>query len=760
MWKPFVTMTLLALLITACSALPEVNLGGASGDGDGGGGAVVQTRQTPARVVEQFLTAWNERNYQVMYSLLHPESQGLLRLPTFQTTYENIAESIQLESIAFTLGETERQGMTAIVGYDLTLTSTSFGTIEDAGRKMRLIETPAGYRIAWTRMDIFDGLAANASLQVDYELPPRGNIYDRGGNIMVEANGLVTEVYLQRQNMRDEIECAYLLGRLLRVDPNEMYERFFDYNPDTIFYAGDIDSFALNANAGDLNEICGASRANGLIQDRTDRLYVGHGAAVHVTGYVGQATEADLQQGDYRPGDLIGQAGIEFAFEEALRGRAELVLRITEPGGTTIRELAGAEGEPPQDVWLTLDRDLQIATAQAIHDAYMFAEINWASRSPGAAAVIIDVNTGAILALASYPTFDPGLFSPNTPFPFPGAYIAELLNDPNGAFFNRATQGQYSPGSVFKIVTTAAVAEENLMDPTEQFYCGLQWDNGPQYGDTLPIRLDWRASEPEEFRFPTGYVTIAGALTSSCDPFFYEMGARLFQRDPNMISNYARRMGIGREYGLEPIMPEAAGFLPSPRAVEEAINEAIGQGDVQLPPIQMAVAVAAVANGGTVYRPYIVQQVGRMGEEPSLVAQPEVLGDIGISEEALAIVREGMCDVTSFEERNTTNGEPLGTAPWVFENTFYSICGKTGTAQTDREPNAWFVAYVPADNPQIAIAVMSQNSREGSQVAAPIVRRILDDYLNVPQNHFEPFPEWWLEEYVPLTIAEGGTGGG
>jgi penicillin-binding protein 2 len=748
----------LLVMLVGCSALPEINTGGAASD-DEGGGVGLQIRQTPEQVVGAFVEAWNSANYPAMYALLHSESQTLYSQPVFQTNYETVASDIELTGVSASVGTAQMQGMTAIVPYDLQVTSRSFGTIEDAGRKIRLIDTPAGWRIAWTTMDIFDGLAAGARLEVGYSPPTRGSIYDRSGNVLVESDGIVTEVYAQRQSMFDEVQCAYVLGRLLRIDPQELLTRFAQYNPETIFFVSDADAEALNSST-DLNDICGINRDGGLIQQRTDRRYVGHGAAVHVTGYIGQATEADLQAEGYRPGDLIGQVGIEAAFEQELRGRASLLLQITEPGGSIIREIAGTEGEPSQNVWLTLDRDLQLAAAQALHDAYSYAEINWASRSPGGSAVVIDVNSGAILALASYPTFDPSLFSPNTPFPFPGAYIAELLSDAQGAFFNRATQGQYAPGSVFKIITTAAAANEGLMQPDEQFYCDLQWDNGPQYGDTLPVRLDWRASEPEEFRFPTGYVTISSALTSSCDPFFYEMGARLFQRSPNLLSNYARRFGLGRTYGLDAIMPEAAGVIPTTDAVEEAINEAIGQGDVALPPLQMAVAVAAVANGGTIYRPYIVQQVGREGEAMTFTAQPEMLSQVDISPEALALTRQGMCDVTTYTARNTTNGEPLGTAAGVFENTFYSICGKTGTAQTDREPNAWFVAYVPADNPQIALVVMSQNSREGSEVAAPILRRILDDYLNVPEDYFAAFPDWWQEDYVPLTIAAGGTGGG
>lgn len=756
-WIGLCVSILFVLLVTGCDALP-----GASSGQTGANAAPIlpQIAQQPADVVKEFLAAWDSGDYQKMYTLLSSESQGRYTLPVFQTTYEDVDEAIQLDTLNYTIKQTERQGVTAAVHYDLTITSPAFGTIEDAGRTMRLIETPAGWRVAWSTMDIFDGLAASARIEVDSDPPPRGNIYDRSGKLLVEENGTVLEIYLQRMLVTDENECYRALGTALRRDYREIVEDAANYNPETIFFVGDMDAEEFQQRASMLNEWCGINRESGLVRERGDRRYVGHGAAAHVTGYIGQASDEAISQG-FQPGDMIGQAGVEAAYDEELRGQAVRVLRITEPGGTIIRDLGGAEGAEAQSVWLTIDRDMQIAAAQALYDAYMYAENNWASRSPGAGVAVIDVDTGAILALASYPTFDPGLFSPDTPFPFPGAYIAEMLSDPQGAFFNRVTQGQYAPGSVFKIVTTAAIANERLIEPDELFYCGLQWENGARYGDTLEVRLDWRASETdEEQRFPTGDVTISQALTSSCDPFYYEMGARLYQRDPNLLSNYARRMGLGREYGLEPILPEAAGVIPSPNSVEAAINEAIGQGDVQVTTLQMAAVVAGIANGGTLYRPYLVQRVGREGEAPSFEATPQTMGDMNLSQEAIDIVKRGMCDVTKTDAVNTTNGRPLGTAWFVFEQSYYSICGKTGTAQTNAEPNAWFVAFVPAENPQIAIAVMAQNSREGSEVAAPIVRRILDDYLNVPDEVFWRFPDWWAEEYVPLSIAEGGTGGG
>ena len=758
-------MLALLLCLTACGTVTIS--GGASGDA---AAPIIQIAQSPQDVVRAFLDGWNERNYETMYAQLSSESQGLTAFSVFRTIYEQADELLGTQNVRYTIGDAEEQGMTAAVTYDVTIDSSIFGEIEDTGRVMRVVKAPSNvWRVAWTQMDIFDGYAPGTRLSAVSTRPPRGNILDRNGVPLVEQDSEVVTIYLALNEVYDEAACLDVLAAVLRRNRAELLEQFNGYraSAETVFPIGDMDPADYARHEQNLLSVC-----NIRMSSQTTRRYAGHGIASHTVGYVGQISTEQLQSyldRGYESGDIVGLSGIELEYEEELAGGPERLLRIVEPGGMTVRELAGAAGTPPQSVTLTLDYELQLATAQALSDAYNEAAGNWASseHSTGAGAIVLDVDSGAVLALASYPTFDPGIFHPDTEMWLVGNYITSLNGDPRRPFINRVIQEQYPPGSVFKIVTLAAAAEERLFRPDQIFDCAMEWRGG-EFGDTLPVRYDWRNMEPEERRFNTGEVTMSEALSASCNPFFYQMGALLARdRGLTVLGDYAQRMGLGRPTGLviDSQTREASGQISLVRGIDQGISAAIGQSDMQVTIVQMARLVAGVANGGTLYTPYVVQQVGgEEGSEPTFVAEPRVAGEMELSSSTLDVVREGMCAVTTRDAIGRTSGQEIGTAWFVFDDEEgtgvapYTACGKTGTAQTGRtEPHGWFVAYAPADNPEVAVAVMVESSREGSETAAPIVRRILDAYFDAPQA---PFPWWWSEEpYTPLQIPEGMTGG-
>lgn len=739
---------LLAVMLAAC--------GGSTGTSETGLAApILQFTQSPDDAANAFLEAWKNANYEGMYANLSQQSQAAYALPVFQAVYQEVSTAMSLTGLEYKVKDVKEQGASAAVTYDVTFQSPIFGTIEDADRVMRLVQKPGGWGVAWSSMDIFDGLAAGSRLEVSSRRQPRGAILDKDGQPLVEPSGTMYLMYGAQQNMSSVDDCLDLLADVLMTQRYKLAEMFAPYAPETIFYLGEIDAETEAIRGQELRDTCAAIISTEYSYDV--RHYVVGGGAVHVTGYVApiqsEQLESYLSRG-YSAGDLVGTTGIEESYEEVLNGQPEKVLRIISPTGVVLRELAGRQGTDPQSVTLTIDLELQRAAAQALASAFNYAETNWAAPgiSPGGGVVVIDIHTGGILAMASYPFFDPNIFNPESDVPDRGILVSELFGDNRRPYRNRVVQEQYFPGSTFKIITLAAALSEKVMtEPT--FYCDLVWDGSQKYGDTSSPRYDWRRFEPPESAVsqPSGEVTASQALTASCNPFFYEMGARLFtERENTTLVEYSRRMGFGSATGLDRIFGEAPGNITPPASVEQAINNAIGQGGFQVTILQMARMVAAVANGGTLYRPYIVQQVGGdNGSPPSFEAEPEIVGDIGLSDEVLEQIRTGMCAVTT----DTT----LGTAWFDFEDMDYVVCGKTGTAQSGRrEPHGWFVAYAPADDPQIAVAAMVEFSREGSETAAPIVRRIIDAYMGRPVYGY---PSWWNEnEYVPLPVPDDATG--
>lgn len=754
-------IALLALVLAGCEGL---SLPGSSAVG--GAASILQIPQSPQDVAASFLDAWGRSDYDAMYALLSPQSQQMTSQPVFRTTYEQADSQIGLRGATPNFGRTEEQGTSAAVPYDLSLDTTYFGEFTDHDRTIRLVQSPNGWRVAWTSNDIFAGYSSGTRLEVVLRREPRGDILDHNGDVLVEQDSTVIELYITRAAIPDEAACLDLLATVLLTQRSDLAASFADYNFDTQFPVGDVDPETWSRYSQALSESCA------IVSDsRETRRYVGHGAASHITGYIGQIPVEQLSSYEdqgYASGDLVGRTGIEAQYESELAGASSRVLRVVEPGGMVVREIAQSEGRSPVDVTLTIDRDLQLASEQALADAFNYAGNNWGSRehSTGGGVVVLDIHSGAVLALASYPTFDPGIFNPDTPIFNVGSHQIALQNDSRQPYLNRVIQNSYAAGSTFKIVTAAAAAEERIFNPNDIFYCGRVWD-GRQFGDTRSERYDWRYSEVEGANFDTGDVTMSEALASSCNPFFYQMGALLFRdRGPGTLSQYARGMGLGQRTGFDFTEPqEVAGQLETPQGADAAISQAVGQGNSQVTILQMARMVAAVANGGTLYEPYIVESVGPNSGQLAYEATAEVAGQIPLTERALTVVRDGMCMVPDSTVYGRTSGERLGTAWFAFSDPDwypapYTLCGKTGTAQTGRiEPNGWFVAYAPADNPQIAVAAMIEHGREGSETAAPIVRRILDAYFNVPQDQVAPFPEWWFDNsYNPMQIPEGSTG--
>lgn len=755
---------LLFMLLTACNAIPNISANPVASSDNG----VAQVGLTPQETVETFLDAWASESFETMHSLLSPRSVAIYPLDEFSEQYTSAHSDMGFSDVSYTIHDVQVQGTSAAVNYDVDITTDTFGTISDEGRTIRLVQENGGWTLAWSPMDIINGMTANVRLDSNRTFDQRGNIYDTNGQLLVNETGTTYAVRLVLSDMLNVDDCTALLSRVMLRPTTYFTSLYINYQAaDSAFFVGEIDEVTHNRYRADLDAVCGTNidipLIGAKILPQVGRTYFGHGAAAHITGYLGRVPVENLNYWvgrGYSETDLVGLSGIEFTFQDELSGVPDQSLRLIDSSsGVPLRSFGSSSGSEAASVTLTIDRDLQWNTAQAFIDAWNYAGPNWVTRATGGAAVVMDVNSGAILSMFSFPTYDPRIFLPGSGYfvtstvgadAFAQIDDASTNNDflPLGpALRNRAYGEQYSPGSVFKILSTLAAADSDTWQADEIFECNLIWE-GQRYGDSLEFREDWRVVEEMD---AAGPITMSTALTTSCNPFFWEVGMLMYDEQPNMLHNYAEGWGFGQPTGIENLSgeAEASGINPIPASPGIAANNVIGQGDTQVTALQMARLVAAVANGGTLYQPYIVQQVGGTDGDPVLETfEPIVAGQLDVTPEALRITQEGMCNVPIDTD--------FGTSTLIFGDNpippSYTSCGKTGTAQASTAPNSWYVAYAPADNPQVAIAVVVPNSREGSQVSAPIVRRILDLYFG---GAVAEFPDWWVEPYVPVDLPQG-----
>ena len=337
-----------------------------------------------------------------------------------------------------------------------------------------------------------------------------------------------------------------------------------------------------------------------------------------------------------------------------------------------------------------------------------------------AAAVVVEVDTGKVLAMASSPGFDPNAFQTENYNWY--QTLAGMANNPDLPEFNRSSQGQYPLGSVFKIITLAAALESGLYTPEYIYDC--QYEFNEILGLTL---YDWtytRFQEDGETP-PSGPLTLPEGLIRSCNPFFWHLGVGLYNAGKTTaIADMARGFGLGSPTGIG-VVDETSGNIINPSNVVDAANQAVGQGDTQVTPLQVATFLAAIANGGTLYTPQAIEKIVDLAGNTMFEWSPKKSGELPVTSENLAVIQDAMRGVI-------TSRTPRGTAFDVFSGLNIPLAGKTGTAQTSFDPNAWFGAYTFAgreDKPDIAIAVVVENIGEGSGFAAPIARRIIEEYF-------------------------------
>jgi cell division protein FtsI/penicillin-binding protein 2 len=732
--KRLLLLLILAVLISACntsasptpSQTPTPELAATPSPTQSPTPTITPTPKPDARArADAFLAAWKADDYPAMYGMLSAESQAALTQDDLTNHMRGVAIEAALESIDYEIQSVQENGAQADARYKVTFHSNLVPEFSNE-TGMTLLQEDGEWRVKWEDTLVMSQLSGANYLSMnrnDYT-PERGVIYDRNGNL-VAGQSDVYAVGLDMLSYNPEFSDSVIntLARLTGVPAKNIENRLDAAIANATQYLS-FGEYPLSRGAayeGALNNLSGA-----VYNVYNSRFYFGSpffGAAPHVLGYVGQmdADQVDAYRRlGFRKDELIGQSGLEKWAEERLLGKRGGALYVRDENNQVTETLAENPAVPSQNITTTLDMDLQMGVQNAL------------SGLTGAA-VVLERDTGRVLAMASSPSFNPNGFNPASINSF-----TELsdLNNPLNPLYNRATQGQYPLGSVFKIISMAAALESGVFNAASTYDCGYLFTDIPGVR-----KQDWTYEhflEDGETQ-PSGLLTLPQGLIRSCNPWFYHIGQVLYDSNrKNDIANMARAFGLGSKTGIQGV-DELAGNVPDPTSIEDAIDLATGQSQLQVTPLQVARFIAAVGNGGTLYTPQVIERIAPTNGEPSFVFSPQVSGTLPVSAENLKLIQDAMLGVT-------TSRTPRGTAEDVFRGFGIPVHGKTGTAQTGVQPHAWFAAYTDAgepNRPDIAVAVIVENGGEGSEWAAPIARRIMELYYLGRPGRLYP----WEESY-------------
>jgi penicillin-binding protein 2 len=658
-----------------------------------------------------------------MYALLTSASRQAFSEGDFTSIYKNVAIESALDDLEYNLTSSVTHAQTAQVSYQVTLHSTLVGDIQ-RHLSMNLALEAGEWRLEWDPALILPELSDGSTLQMAYQIPARGDIFDRTGEPLVaEADAFAVGIIPDQVDPDQEDGLFSELSRLTGIRADDIRERYENYLSGAGWY---LPLASISAEKVQRREAA-LNRFDGLVlRPYTSRFYFDGGVAPHAVGYVSAIGENEVEtfrRRGYRVDQMVGRTGLEAWGERTLAGVNGGTLYVVDPEGQPVEELAQTPPQSSQSITTTLDYNLQLQSQQAIQDFR-------------GAIVVLERDTGRVLAMVSSPGFDPNLFAPGN---FNGSeLIQDLFDQQTTPLLNRATRGQYPLGSVFKIVTMAAALESGLYTADTTYDC--QYDFNELPGVTL---YDWTLEQ--EFP-PSGMLTLPEGLMRSCNNYFYHIGVDLYRQGlTTSVSDMAKGFGLGSSTGIGQI-EEEAGQVPVPASDYYAAISAIGQADLLVTPLQVADFVAAVGNGGTLYRPQVVEQIAPPGGEPTFTFQPEVRGRLPVSAENLAIIQQAMVSVAANRR---------GTAYLVFGHFPVAFAGKTGTAQdTPRDPHAWFAGYTfeeRPDKPDIAVAVIAENAGQGSEIAAPICKRVIEIYFY--GRPLTPYP-WESQIGVPRPEPE------
>lgn len=581
--------------------------------------------------------------------------------------------------------------------------------------------------------------AQDNGIRLIYIPAPRGQIVDRNSNVLVgNVNVPVIEVSRQTASLNPDMvtRLAPLLGmtvpQLQKAINNVQYSPYApvpvlrNATPQEILYIQENQQLFPGVQATSISE----------------RTYTPMGlAAANVVGYVGQISDRQLKklkgQG-YQPGDEIGLAGVESTYEGVLRGSPGVEKVQVDSKGDVLDTLSATKPVPGLNLRLSIDGNVQMTAQTALAQGMVAARHTYDNvtrrdfRAPAGSAVVEDPNTGQILALATNPTYDPSQFVGG----ISQANYQALLNNPNNPLLDRSIQGQYAPGSTFKLVTATAGLQNGLITP------------GSYFNDTGHITIGNFVAHNDNGE-AYGEINLPQAITVSSDNFFNTIGLKLWygrgQFGDDALQNVAKQYGLGAPTGID-LPNEAPGKIPTPESyvrdhqLDPAVfreaswfpgnsdQVAIGQDEVTVTPLQLATAYATFANGGKVMLPQLAMDAETPDGHVVKSFSSKVARSVNLQPDWRAAMLTGF--------RGAVNN-PKGTAYGDFAGTPLAkmdIAGKTGTAQVNapRQSTSVFTSFAPAANPQYVVDAFVEEAGYGASVAAPVVREIYDQLFNIP----------------------------
>jgi len=580
-----------------------------------------------------------------------------------------------------------------------------------------LVFTALVGRLVWLQVahgEDFKRQAENNRIRLLPITAPRGTFYDRNGVPLVN-NRPGFSISLVPINGPIPNDVITKLAGLLGMNPVDIQTKIKQQGnplqPTTI--KSDVGPEIITKIEERREDLPGV-----VLEVQAVRSYINKELGAHTFGYVGEVSDSELERKTttgYKSGDLIGKSGLEQIWDKELRGTdggAQIEVNVS---GKPVQMLGKKQPIAGNDLILTIDATIQKAAEKAMDERLRYLQDKLGNpEAKAGAAVVMNPQTGEILAIVSRPTFDPNKFNGG----ISTKDWKEINDNPNNPLQNRTINAEYPPGSSFKIITGTAALETGKVTPEEKIFdAGRHW-LVPSKGNAHNAALGWI-----DFRV---------ALAKSDNVYFYELGNRL---GIDTLEQWARKFGLGAPTGIN-LPHEDEGLVANQRYkkkvydedwfLSETFDASIGQGFQLTTPIQMATVISMVANGGHRFRPYLVSKmISPTSGEVIQTFTPEELGTIPMSPKTLEAIRTGLRDVVT----------PAGTAGYIFEGFPIPIAGKTSTAENPHgDDHGWFVAYGPYDNPTIAIAVVIEQGGYGSDSAAPIARKIMEAAFHLPPS--------------------------